>query len=227
MPFRPLLVLLAVAATAAFAAPAGAGTFCVHVAGTCPATSVDEDADLQSALSDAVKSPGEDVVQIGAGTYPGAFFYLSAQPLKIVGAGTGETILTHPPFGGVGEALFTTADVSHLRVRVPAFAGWTGIRAVGDAILDDVAVDAASGAGQRIGVTLGDTSTLRRSTVELNRASDRAVTTAPNNGTVTIEDVRAEAATVVEAISSNGTTLLRRATLLGTTGLAASGAKLE
>lgn len=115
---RPLAALsgLAVAAvlalTPAAASASGSQTFCVHQAGTCPAGSIDEGADLQAALTAAgnvsVSSADPNVVSIGPGTFSlgsqGAR-YLSANPVRVQGAGAGQTTLVGAPSSSPGYVL--------------------------------------------------------------------------------------------------------------------------
>src|SRR4051812_50223289 len=116
MTTRTLTAALVATSSLAAAGPAaavtlGPATFCVHhPANACPAGSVDEGTDLQKALGDAaansVPADAPNVVKIGPGTFQAAgtstFEYLSANPLRIVGAGVGATTLTNAAAGSSG-----------------------------------------------------------------------------------------------------------------------------
>jgi hypothetical protein len=85
-------------------ARAAAQTYCVHQAGfTCPAGTVDEGINLQTALTSAAGNPSTftspNVITIAPGTYRptssgSGFTVTTANPLLIIGAGMGQTTLT-------------------------------------------------------------------------------------------------------------------------------------
>jgi PKD domain len=117
------LVLGALApAVARAAARAAAASYCVHqVSFLCPPGSIDEGADLQSALSAAEGNPSHafspNVITIGPGAYrpssAGSGFTASSSssyPLEIIGAGVGQTTLTADSGAPAVLTLNWTAD---------------------------------------------------------------------------------------------------------------------
>jgi hypothetical protein len=83
----PLLILLAVPATAS------AKTFCVNA----PACQGDAVATIKAGVDAAKNSAGRDRLEIGEGVYPGGLdntiFVATENPIDIVGAGRGKTII--------------------------------------------------------------------------------------------------------------------------------------
>ena len=222
---RRALALAVLAAAACAAAPssslaAGAETFCVHQSGyVCPAGSIDEGVDLQSALNNASSnSVGADTpnaVIVGPGTYtsPNGFRYASVNPLKVIGAGAGKTTLANGPtsassgsvfFGGGGVAPF----------------GYTAVTLSGvslnDVNTDADALDLINGAADHIAVASTATgvtgldlafSTVSHSTVSVSGSGSVGASTT-SNGTDELSDVTVSAGGFgVRTMAS--TTLLR------------------
>jgi hypothetical protein len=91
---RAVLVLAIVLAGAALFVPAAsAATYCVSLP-SCVTAGGTSEPDINTALAAAAASPGLDDVHIGPGTYQanGGFAYTSADPVRIVGSGTGENV---------------------------------------------------------------------------------------------------------------------------------------
>ncbi len=163
-------------------------TLCVHDSDyTCPAGSIDEGAQLQQALNAASLLPASpdapNVIDIGPGVYssdPPGFSYASSNPLRIIGSGTGSTILLSVPSSspGVTDVLALgdsdtaeTVSVSDLSLTVDD-GGGTGLALTGGTADD---IDVGSDQTLATGVVL-DGATLSGSTVESNNF-DSAVQT--------------------------------------------------
>lgn len=128
---RALLLATVATAAGAMAAPtawaAGPLTLCVHQSGyTCPAGSLDEGTNLQGALDAAAASAASpdspNVLDIEAGTYTAAnpgFRYQSANPLRIVGAGTDSTTLAAP------DSVDNTVVLGNSSARTVSISGLT------------------------------------------------------------------------------------------------------
>ena len=227
MNFSPFVFLAPVLAAAAFAAPASANVYCVHTSGTCEPGTVDRGADLALALDDAEASLEGDVIRVGPGQYSGAFTYSGAGALQIVGAGRGLTTLAGP--AGPADVVLRSgrADVSHLRVLLPATPDWVGVLASGDAVISDVAIDGAPGASDRLGAALHRDASLVGSTVSLG-ADEVGVETHSDGETPSIVDSTIEAATGIQALPENGgRTIVRRSTVDGFVPLLAQGTEME
>lgn len=173
-----LLAIGAIAAGAlAFgAAPAAATTFCVNTGGCAPAETFDND--LQGALNAVTFHPPErDVIRIGPVTLA-AGPYVTSNPVDIVGAGIGQTILTKPS-GNASAVLALTGEgsetVSDLTIRLsPATGSFVPVGLVifggvgGKGIAEDIEISTpgtlnALSIGAR--VSLG--ATLRRSSISV------------------------------------------------------------
>ena len=121
---QTLALALIVAAFALFVAPslASAETYCVHDGpSTCPAGSIDEGSRLQNALDDAAASAGPSSISVGSGTFTsatGSFLYQptgGANPVELVGAGRGSTVIDDPALGAAALYLpGTTATGSRI-----------------------------------------------------------------------------------------------------------------
>jgi hypothetical protein len=166
----------------AAAASASATTYCVADSG-CVAGGGTSKPDLQSALDAAVTNLGDDRVQVGPGTFqaagPNGFQYAApaGNTVQLVGAGSGQTILTAPDI--TTSAGIITLDlemasgggstVSDLAVRLPGVSSGSGqslgIFAQG-ADLDRIAVTTPSSVNSATGVYF-QTGTLRDSTVSV------------------------------------------------------------
>jgi hypothetical protein len=173
------LMGLSVAALLALPGLAHANTYCV--ATSSPGCIVE--GDLQSALDAAKNNPGEDTVNIGAGTFSGGdsgFSYNSSgEVVRIVGAGAGTTVITAN--GAAATDLLVTAPpgstVSSLSVRIPAAssnavglaAETSGSIPFGDHSLDvdHVSVTADATAAQPTGIALNRTG-VANSSVDLS-----------------------------------------------------------
>jgi len=224
---RRALALAVLAAAACAAAPSsslavGAETFCVHQSGyVCPAGSIDEGVDLQSALDNAKTNPvGADtpnVVDIGPGTYTSAahsgFMYASANPLKITGAGAGQTTLANLPTSGSGSSVFVGgAGIAPLGYTAVTLSGVS----LNDASSDSSALVLINGAADHIaaqstaanvmGLSL-EFSTVSHSTVNVSGSGSTGASTS-SDGTDELSDVTVSAAAFgVRTLAS--TTLLR------------------
>jgi hypothetical protein len=122
-PIIAAVVALAAAATLALAGPAAAAKYCIN-SPTCVTSGgigLGSDANaLANALANAQNSLGKDTVVVGPGTYSrvGGFSYLSAfpdNPLELIGAGSGQTVLANPAAAGNGSTLQVSGAGSIVR----------------------------------------------------------------------------------------------------------------
>jgi hypothetical protein len=109
---------------AALPSVAAADDYCVAPKVTCGTGNV---ADLETALTDAKSHAGADRVLLDPGTYvaagPLGFQYASFDPVEIVGAGPGQTVLTTPPGSGDQVLQLLGGPVNSVRdltIRIPA-----------------------------------------------------------------------------------------------------------
>src|SRR4051812_3585549 len=119
---RRLVLLGGIAALSLMVAPAlaSADVYCVDTLPppACDHTGYTGSAGLQQALTDAQTNTGADTVRIGSGTYAtladAGFAYSSTDPVAIVGAGQGSTIIAVTPPASVPGSLkfFNGFDVS-------------------------------------------------------------------------------------------------------------------
>jgi hypothetical protein len=211
------------------AAPAAAETFCVPAHAGCTGTS---EATVDAALTAATANNNPatvDRIEIAAGTYTGTpnFSYNDAEPLDIVGAGSGQTILTGPASGAyflVNLAAGTaTVDVriSNLSVVVPAGAGSGsgGIFSRALTTIEDTAVTTDPSVASGFGVSLqGTSAAIRRSTITSeSTTSGQGVKVHPAHGTLVLEDSTVTGDTAISAGSGAGTLTVRRSTVAATT----------
>jgi len=117
------VVALATVATLALARPAAAAKYCIN-SPTCVTRGgigLGSDANaLANALANAQNSLGKDTVVVGPGTYSrlGGFSYLSSlpdNPLELIGAGSGQTVLANPAAAGNGSTLQVSGAGSIVR----------------------------------------------------------------------------------------------------------------
>jgi hypothetical protein len=110
---RRFTLIAGVAALAFCAMPAlaSADVYCVDTLPppACDHTAYTGSTGLQQALTDAQANAGADTVRIGTGIYPtvtaAGFAYSSTDPVTIVGAGQGNTVITVTPPGSVPGSL--------------------------------------------------------------------------------------------------------------------------
>ena len=203
---------------------AAAQTYCVHQAGfTCPAGTVDEGINLQTALTSAaanastVTSP--NVITIGPGIYPpdtsGTGFSVTSasNPIQIIGSGIGQTTLTDPAALAVLHLQWPAgSSVSELTV---SGTDDTGIDMTGGTA-NDVAV--APGGSLFIGIRLVN-ATLRNATISMPQNGIVGVETAGGTGITSneIDDVTVEGGE--EGIEADAGTTIHRAKLITPTPL--------
>jgi hypothetical protein len=229
MRFRSL-TLLPLLAAAAFAAPAGATTFCVHQSGTCPAGTTDVGGDLQKALDSAPGQQEVDIIDVGPGTYTGPFVYPSSGAVDIVGAGRGQTTLTDPDVASPDSILTLGghARVSRLRIHLSPAPFWNGVLAFNEGnLVRNVTVDAAPGSSRRVGVSLLEGASIDRSTIALDD-NDTGIVTASKGRVDAITDTIVTAGTgVTTHEEDDGRTVVRRSTISAFTPLIVQGASLQ
>jgi hypothetical protein len=171
---RTLIPLVsAVLASAAFAAPAGANTYCVNTPSCVSAGGVDSGSDgaaLAAALSTAQANAGADRVEIGPGSYSnaGGFAYngQATNPIEIVGAGSDKTMLTNTT---TGTTLFLNApnsSVTALGVVTAPASNAVGVSlAATQSMGSDLAVSDQAGTTSGRGAVVTAGSTLEHATV--------------------------------------------------------------
>lgn len=170
-----LSALLACAAALAAPAAAEAITYCVSKPSCVTAGGTDSGSDLAGALTNANNNPGDDRVEIGAGTFSAngqiGFSHTGfpGNGVEIAGAGTGQTILTGTPVAPpqTHYTLYVSGgdvSISDLTVVVrgaapdPSISTATGLFAIGDIARVNVVADPAfeSGTGAYVSGTLDD-----------------------------------------------------------------------
>jgi hypothetical protein len=210
------IVALVSAFAPAAASASGAETFCVHVSGSCPAGSVDEGANLQQALTDAAANPATTVspntVTIGPGTYgsgASTFTYSSANPVRVVGAGVGQTTLRDDSNSSgvlsIGNSTAAqTVSVSQLSVNEN---GGYGIVVTGGSV-DHVAIasSASSGVGL-VGIYLY-AGKISSSTISETASSSSGILSHPG-GPNEVDDVSIAAAIGISSVDGSGLTIHR------------------
>jgi hypothetical protein len=167
------------------AAPAGADTYCVDIAGCAPADTFDDD--LQGALNAAgVSAASPDTIRIGPVTLDDGP-YLSSAAVDIVGAGAGQTVLTKPSGSGATVLSLTgTADetVSDLSIHLTAATGSVVPEGLviygGTAERLEISAPGPLNA-QAIGALLGLGATLRSSSVSVS-TTDLSAAVSLNGG---------------------------------------------
>ena len=103
--------------TLAWAAPAGATTYCVAPASGCGGGDFPK---VQEALSASSASPTEDVVQLGAATYtdgPWSINLSGKSPVTIRGVGDGDSRLASAVIGPT--LAITNGDVDNVVIYGP------------------------------------------------------------------------------------------------------------
>jgi hypothetical protein len=186
-----------ICAGGAAASSASAITYCVADPG-CVAGGGTSEPDLQSALTGAETNLGDDLVQVGPGTFqaagPNGFQYgaPAGNTVQLVGAGSDQTILTTPNI--TTSAGIITLDVemasgggstvSDLAVHLPGVTSGTG-QSVGifakGADMDRVAVTTPPSATAALGVEF-QTGTLEDSTVSVPQGLGGAAAVRVNDG---------------------------------------------
>jgi hypothetical protein len=175
---RRFTLAAGIAALAICAAPAlaSADVYCVDTLPTgCDHIGYTGSAGLQQALSDAQAHSGTDAVHIGVGTYnttgAAGFNYSSTDPVSIVGAGQGSTVIAVAAPGGVPgsftnfygfNVLGPSSSIASLTVTLPAPADaastnqqYTGILAeASNASVNSVAVQGPGVATNATGVQM-------------------------------------------------------------------------
>jgi hypothetical protein len=171
---RTLIPLVsAVLASAAFAAPAGANTYCVNTPSCVSAGGVDSGSDgaaLAAALSTAQANAGADRVEIGPGSYSnaGGFAYTGTalNPIDIVGAGNDQTTLTNPTTGPTVNVSAPNSSVKGLAAVLPPAAGQVGVGVVGNqSVASDIAVTDQPGTSNGGGAYVGPGASLKHTTI--------------------------------------------------------------
>ena len=229
---RTILVAALLGAGVA-AAPAAGATFCVAQPG-CAGTPMP---DVASALNAAAASSGSDRVEIGPGLYTapsGGFVASAPEPVAVVGAGVGITILTAPaaPAGGnpgtvidLSGAGETGVLIQDLTVRIPTGTGGTGLRLRG-AAASRVVVEAPSGGAQQVGARMTQASILRDATVRLPAGTDSAAVVVRNSTGPLVLNSRLAADRGVDVVRGAATARLVRAEA-GEAAFAATNGSLE
>jgi hypothetical protein len=212
MYFRPLVA----AVFAALAAPslASAQDFCVNAPAGCVGTPVSA-AGLSAALTGAQANGTADRFLLAPGTYAAtAFAYQSAEPLQLIGAGTGATVLT----GTAGPVLTLggnpASEVSGLTLR-PATGASSGLKLIG-ARAGDVAVDATASPSVGAGVLLVGDTVLDHATVGLNTVGGPAVLV--YSGNATVSDATLTAPGGYGVADAGGDATVQRSTLVAPQG---------
>ncbi len=209
----------------AVASAAAPETFCVHETTSCPPGSVDEQSDLQQALTDAAAhsattaAPNE--VDVGPGTYTptgnSGFSYSSANPLRLVGASESQTTLTTT--GAAPAVLALGSDQSGNEVSVSQLsiaASTGGGLGLTGGTADHVSVTAT---GQALGVLLKGS---RMTNCTVSDAAQNGFGISVEGGSDEIDDSTVTAAwAAVTADSSTTPTVLHRVRLTGAIGLEA------
>jgi PKD repeat protein len=212
-----MLVLMGLLLLAgASAAPAAADdTFCVPTGGTGCVNA--GSLTLQTALNDAGADLSNATVKIAAGTYTcpaGGFTVYSGDDttVDVVGAGTGQTILTCPANFNIADNEIAVLDadgavnVSALTIHEPAGPNEWGMMVSGGTV-DGIAVDSDAAATGAFGIVLFS-GTLRDLSVDLPASQDDIGIEAEGG---TIDD--ADVSTGGTAIYPSGTTVITHSTL--------------
>ena len=187
---------LSILAVGAFAAPAGADTFCVGSAPGCFDT-------VQPALDAAGAAPGNDIVQIAAGTFTGASEYSSGSgAVDVRGAGAGETKLTAPA-SGLPVLALTVPGSKASSLQIDKKGSAFGV-SLGSAALEDARI---TGDYQSGGIWATGASAIRRTEVDL---TDGVGISLGDGGDATVEggSVRAHLGILVN--KPTGKVLVRR-----------------
>lgn len=228
------MLALAIAATAP--ALSRADVYCVHQAGfTCPAGTLDEGINLQTALNSAAGTPSTasspNVITIGPGTYQPSpagrgFSADIPYPLQVTGAGPSQTTLTDSGAPVVIKLVGASPNVVTLSgLTVGGSAGY-GVTIV-DGSVDHVAVDPSRDAPtSEVGVLLR-ASTVKDSTVTLP-AGNRGFGLEIDGGSLSsneIDDVTVHGGKF--GVGSYAGAIIHRARLIGnTTSLAVDSAPI-
>ena len=208
---RTLLLVLAAAGVAAFAAPAvaSAATFCVN-APTCPAGGIDEGGDLQGALQAAEFSPGPDDVLVGdrGAPYVGPFVFpagpiLGDETVAIKASGPGRPVLT----AGPGETVLTLSggSLEGVDLRVPSATAGVGIETGASQIRDVRVTGPGKGAGAQGIVTQGP---VELAGVQVKGTGFRGLNAL--DGDLEVDDLRVEDVVLGVSVQDNADLLLTR-----------------
>jgi hypothetical protein len=221
---RTLLLVLAAAGLAAFAAPAvaSAATFCVN-APTCPPGGIDEGGDLQGALQGAEFSPGPDDVLVGdrGAPYVGPFVFpagpiLGDETVAIKASGPGRPVLT----AGPGETVLTLSggSLEGVDLRVPSATAGVGIETGASQIRDVRVMGPGKGAGAQGIVTHGP---VELAGVQLKGTGFRGLNAL--DGDLEVDDLRVEDVVLGVSVQDNADLLLTRSRVVA--GAAALGTR--
>lgn len=188
---------------------------------------------MQGALDAAESNPGRDRVVLGDAKYRADFGrhfrYVtssSGNPVEIVGAGPGKTVLTlaDTPIGepvlSVGAPGSTVRDMT---VGIPATTGAdpnTGIRATTDVRIADTVV--FSGTSSAVGVRFAQGGVFENGGINFPAdAGDDSVGIRAAGGHATVRDTFVYAGTAIDATAAGTTLTVHRATLRGPFGAVA------
>jgi hypothetical protein len=219
--FTRLLAPLTAAVLLLTASAASATDYCVAPNTSCGGTSV---ATFEAALDLADNANDADRIFLGTATYtaPVATGYSYAaqfNPVEVIGAGRGKTILTSP-IGGSNQVLYLSAgtgsSIHDLTVRIPqnAAAGLSGLHTNADARRIEV-IEAATQTSLRRGLLLESGADLEDSTVTIGGQQNTWAVQMAGSGTV-IRDSTLEAKTAAAVQETGG---VERSVMRGRTGL--------
>ncbi len=186
-------------ALAAFAAPAGAKTFCVGSAPGCFGT-------VQPALNAAGAAAGDDIVEIAPGTFEGLFEYVSGLgAVHVRGAGAGETKLTAPASGlPVLKLTVPGSKASELEIDKKGSGAGLWLQS---ATVEDARIGGDYQAG---GIWASGASTIRRTEVDLADLTDGIGIQLLDGGDATIESSSVRAQLGILVTKPSGKALVRR-----------------
>ena len=203
---------LIVALFALFAAPslASAETYCVHDgAASCPSGSIDEGSRLQNALDDASASAEPSTISVGPGTFTsatGSFLYQptgAANPVELVGAGRGSTVLDDPALGAAALYLPGTAATGSRIANLTVSLHTSDQRGIvtQDSTIDGVEVKSSDAVERVTGIELHG-GTVRHSVISLpDNSRNTGVEVAIKSDISQIDDSSISAQYGVEALA--------------------------
>jgi hypothetical protein len=213
---------LSAVALGALAAPALADTYCVKDEACVAGGGHDHGTDIQGALTAAGSHDGDDTVQIGPGTFYGPFYYGSGQPVHVVGAGRGETVLRLSQVTGqrLLDVAGVASEVRDLTLEMAGGSGNTGL-VLQNGSARRIVVEAWPGNDVATGILLGG-STLEDVDVSVPRgAADRNAAVHAAGERFEISDARLKAGIGLSGTLSGEASLVRRTRIDAVAGIIA------